>query len=82
MVKIDGSYITNLAQSPDNQVFVRTLVGLAKNFELETVAEWVDSEEDAKILSEYGVDYFQGFHFGRPDTAPTWLKKEAVTENA
>jgi diguanylate cyclase (GGDEF)-like protein len=82
MVKIDGSYITNLAQSPDNQVFVRTLVGLAKNFELDTVAEWVDSEEDAKILSEYGVDYFQGFHFGRPDTAPTWLKKEAVPETA
>ncbi len=82
MVKIDGSYIKDLAQSPDNQVFVRTLVGLAKNFELKTVAEWADSEEDAKLLSEYGVDYFQGFHFGRPDTAPEWLKDKNISEPA
>ena len=82
MVKIDGSYIKDLAQSPDNQVFVRTLVGLAKNFGLKTVAEWADSEEDAKLLSEYGVDYFQGFHFGRPETEPAWLKDETISEPA
>ena len=78
MVKIDGSYVKNLSQSPDNQVFVRTLVDLAKNFQLETVAEWVDSEEDACLLAEYGVDYFQGFHFGRPDTAPAWANIPAI----
>ena len=61
MVKIDGSYIKDLAQSPDNQLFVRTLVGLAKNFQLKTVAEWANSEEDAKLLSEYGIDYLQVF---------------------
>jgi diguanylate cyclase (GGDEF)-like protein len=78
MVKIDGSYVKNLSHSPDNQVFVRTLVDLAKNFHLETVAEWVDSEEDACLLAEYGVDYFQGFHFGRPDTAPAWANLPAI----
>ena len=82
MVKIDGSYIKDFAQSPDNQVFVRTLVGLAKNFGLKTVAEWADSEEDAKLLAEYGVDYFQGFHFGRPEIAPAWLKDETISEPA
>ena len=75
MVKIDGSYIKNLSQSPDNQLFVRTLVELAKNFQLDTVAEWVDSAEDAQLLAEFGIDYFQGFYFGRPETVPDWLDK-------
>ncbi len=78
MVKIDGDYIKNLSQSPDNQLFVRTLVDLAKNFNLETVAEWVGSEEDAKLLAEFGVDQFQGFYFGEPDITPSWMKAEPV----
>ncbi len=73
MVKIDGAYIKGLSASPENQVFVRTLVGLAKNFNLKVVAEWVESEEDAKLLEAMGVDYFQGFFFGEPEIAPQWL---------
>jgi len=76
IVKIDGSYVKNLSQSPDNQLFVRTLVDLAKNFQLETVAEWVGSEEDAQLLAGYGVDFFQGFYFGQPDISPAWAKKD------
>ncbi len=72
IVKIDGSYIKNLSKSPDNQLFVRTLVDLAKNFQLETVAEWVDSPEDADLLQRFGVDYFQGFYFGKPEIEPEW----------
>jgi diguanylate cyclase (GGDEF)-like protein len=72
MVKIDGAYVKNLSASPDNQLFVRTLVDLAKNFKLETVAEWVGSEEDAQLLAGFGVDYFQGYYFGEPDLAPSW----------
>ena len=74
MVKIDGAYVQNLSGSSDNQLFVRTLVDLAKNFQLETVAEWVGSEQDAQLLANFGVDYFQGFYFGEPDIAPAWAK--------
>ena len=79
MVKIDGDYVKNLSTSPDNQLFVRTLVDLAKNFRLETVAEWVSSEEDAKLLLDLGVDYFQGYYFGQPTIAPEWLKSQPKT---
>jgi diguanylate cyclase (GGDEF)-like protein len=79
MVKIDGDYVRNLSQSPDNQLFVRTLVHLAKNFELATVAEWVDSEEDAKLLERFGVDFFQGFYFGKPETKPEWMTAGVAT---
>ncbi len=75
MVKIDGSYIRGLSASPDNQIFVRTLVDLAENFQLETVAEWVGSDEDANLLEQFGVDYFQGFHIGEPQLEPEWLKR-------
>jgi diguanylate cyclase (GGDEF)-like protein len=74
MVKIDGAYVKGLAQSPDNQIFVRTLVDLAKNFNLQTVAEWVGSSEEAQLLASFGVDYFQGFHFGEPVLEPEWAK--------
>jgi EAL domain-containing protein (putative c-di-GMP-specific phosphodiesterase class I) len=51
---------------------VRTLVGLAKNFNMKTVAEWVGSNEDAALLESFGVDYFQGFFFGEPLLNPDW----------
>jgi diguanylate cyclase (GGDEF)-like protein len=75
IVKIDGSYVQGVAKNSDNQLFVRTLVGLAKNFEIATVAEWVDNEEDAAFLAAAGVDYFQGFHFGKPEISPAWIRK-------
>jgi diguanylate cyclase (GGDEF)-like protein len=71
-VKIDGSYVKDLSQSPENQVFVRTLVGLARSFDIKTVAEWVGSDDDAALLQNFGVDYFQGFFFGEPVIDPKW----------
>ena len=79
MVKIDGAYVKGLAQSPDNQIFVRTLVDLARNFDLRTVAEWVGSAEEVRLLESFGVDYFQGFHFGEPLLEPDWAKAEVPT---
>jgi len=61
---------------------VRTLVDLAKNFQLETVAEWVGSEEDAQLLASFGVDYFQGFYFGQPDVSPAWMNAEAANQKS
>ncbi|MGH6889732.1 MAG: putative bifunctional diguanylate cyclase/phosphodiesterase [Rhizomicrobium sp.] len=72
MVKIDGTFIQGLPGSRENQIFVRTLVDLARHFHLETVAEWVGSEEEAALLSQLGVDYFQGHYFGEPTSMPPW----------
>jgi diguanylate cyclase (GGDEF)-like protein len=70
MVKIDGSFVRGLAGNPDNLVFVRTLVDLARNFRLQTVAEWVSDQREADILCAMGVDFLQGFYFGKPEIAP------------
>jgi diguanylate cyclase (GGDEF)-like protein len=66
MVKIDGSFIRNLAAEPDNQVFIKTLVEIAETFNLETVAEWVGDEETAQMMARAGITHQQGFFFGRP----------------
>jgi EAL domain-containing protein (putative c-di-GMP-specific phosphodiesterase class I) len=78
MVKIDGSFVRDLSRSSENQIFVRTLVDLARNFDLKTVAEWVGSEEDASLLEEFGVDYFQGYYFGEPVLNPEWKNGSAI----
>jgi diguanylate cyclase (GGDEF)-like protein len=67
MVKIDGTFIKSLATDPADRVFVEALVHLAKSFKMETVAEWVGDQRSVDILSEIGVTYLQGFHFGEPN---------------
>lgn len=71
-VKIDGSFVKGIARRPDNQAFVRTLVSLAKTFNLEVVAEWVGSKEEAALLRALGADKFQGAYYGMPDMTPPW----------
>lgn len=74
-VKIDGSFVKGIARRPDNQAFVRTLVSLAKTFNLEVVAEWVGSKEEAALLRALGADKFQGAYYGMPDMTPPWDRR-------
>jgi diguanylate cyclase (GGDEF)-like protein/PAS domain S-box-containing protein len=78
-VKIDRSFIRNLASSPENRVFLRHLLGLAKGFGLATVAEGVENAEDAAILRAEGVDYLQGYHIGRPSFERLWQDAETFS---
>jgi diguanylate cyclase (GGDEF)-like protein len=75
MVKIDGVFIKDLAHSSDNQFFVKTLLDFAQGFGLETVAEYVENGEIAKILMGMGVDCMQGYYFGKPENYRTWLNE-------
>ena len=81
-VKIDGMYVHRLSESAENQLFVRTLAELARNLNLETVAEWVSSEEDANMLEQFGINYFQGHYFGHPEICPAWSRADPVTAAA
>lgn len=82
MVKIDGSFIRNISQNRDNLVFVRTLIDLARNFNLETVAECIETEEEARLLADEGVDFLQGYAFGQPmmevDWTATWTPLRTI----
>jgi EAL domain-containing protein (putative c-di-GMP-specific phosphodiesterase class I) len=67
MVKIDGSFIKNLGTDAEDEVFVRTLIDLARSFGVVTVGEWVGDERTVKLLEKAGVSYMQGYFFGAPE---------------
>ncbi len=77
IVKLDGSFCEQLSASEDNQFFVRSLIDLAKKFELKTVAEWVETRADADLLTSWGVDYLQGKLFGEASLEPPWRQPDA-----
>lgn len=66
MVKIDGRFIANLANDPDDQVFVKALVDITRHLKVKTVAEWIHDEASAELLAQWGVDYLQGDLTGAP----------------
>lgn len=80
ILKIDGSFVTGVSASRENQLFVRTLLDLARNFGMKSVAEWVDNEADAMLLKGLGVDFLQGYLIGKPETAPAWLPEGAPND--
>jgi EAL domain-containing protein (putative c-di-GMP-specific phosphodiesterase class I) len=66
IIKIDGSFITDVTTNGDSRFFVAKLVEIARHFDMMTVAEFVQGPADARILRDIGVEYFQGFYFGAP----------------
>lgn len=70
MVKIDGAFVKGIHASKDNQVFLECLMKLSRHFEMLSVAERVETQEDAEWLHAAGVDCLQGYLFGRPAAEP------------
>jgi len=64
-VKIEGSFIRQIATDPRDRIMVEHINDMAHQFGLKTVAEFVEDEATAKILAEIGVDYAQGYYYGR-----------------
>jgi diguanylate cyclase (GGDEF)-like protein len=65
-IKIDGLFIRDLPADPDNQVFVRAMVNVARGLGKRVVAEYVEDAGTLELLQEFGVDLVQGYHLDRP----------------
>jgi PAS domain S-box-containing protein len=65
-LKIDIEFVRDLTTNQANQHLVKAIVGLAQDFGYQTIAEGVEDAETMGLLKDYGVDYAQGFHLGRP----------------
>lgn len=74
VVKIDGQFIRNIHRDPDNQSLVRALMSIGQHFDMMTIAESVESLEDANWLQAAGIDCMQGYLFGDPTVRPTWVE--------
>lgn len=65
-IKIDGSFVRQIHQNEDDRVFVKALTDVARGMNILTIAEMVEDEQIENHLRDIGVDYGQGYHFGRP----------------
>ena len=65
-VKIDGSFVLDLANSTVDRALVKAIYEVAKALNKKTVAEFVENQETLDILSEIGMTYAQGYHISKP----------------
>ena len=65
-LKVDQSFVRDICETPANQRVVRTIVDIAKSFDLELIAEGIEDEETRDFLNGIGIDMLQGYLFSKP----------------
>ncbi len=82
IVKIDGQFIRNINDDADNQVLTTALVAIANQFDMLSVAECVETQEEMSFLQDLGFDCLQGYLTGRPETVPVWRENETTLQHS
>jgi len=80
-VKIDGSFVRDILSDRNSLATVKAIVELAKGLGIETVAEYVENDEIAREVRRLGVDYAQGYAYGRPEPLTEILESLAHDES-
>ena len=79
-LKIDRTFIDKLGEHEDNsELFVKTIVGLAKNLDMDIVAEGIETEEQIRTIEDLDCEIGQGYFFSRPldpDAATSFLQNQ------
>jgi diguanylate cyclase (GGDEF)-like protein/PAS domain S-box-containing protein len=65
-LKVDRSFVQDIASSPDGVVIAQAIVDLGRNLRLEVVAEGIETSAELDALRSYGCEFLQGFYFSRP----------------
>lgn len=73
ILKIDGIFTRGIDRDADNRALVGAMMGIARQFDMFTVAEAVERKEEAEVLRALGVDCLQGYLIGAPALSPDWL---------
>ncbi len=76
ILKIDAQFIRNIHRDPDNAALTAALVSIGKHFEMFTVAEAVETVQEAEHLRALGVDCLQGYLFGAATMRPDWAEPQ------
>lgn len=82
IVKIDGQYVRELASSGRDNVVVRHLTELCSELGVATIGEMVETETAANQLRDMGVQFGQGYFFGRPSPDPLYHRPASTQRNS
>jgi diguanylate cyclase (GGDEF)-like protein/PAS domain S-box-containing protein len=69
-LKIDQSFVRDIATDKNSSVMVRTIINIANNFGLGIIAEGVETDDQLAFLRQYGCNRYQGYLFGKPVPLP------------
>ena len=75
IVKIDRAFVRNILQSSFDATFVKFIVAICKDIDLKVCLEGVETEEEYNFVKPMGIDFIQGYYFGKPQ------RKEEIVEN-
>ncbi len=78
-LKIDGSFIREFAEDPDNSMFIPGLIDFAHAVGLKGIAEGVETADQLRCLKEMGCEFIQGYHIAKPLT-PAAASDQLMTE--
>lgn len=73
-LKIDKSFVDDILSNTGNRVVVKSIIDLARNLNLEILAEGVESKEQKDYLFEEGIQYIQGYYYSAPITGEEFAK--------
>lgn len=73
-LKIDASFVRDLVTDPNDASITQTIITLGNSLDLEVIAEGVEQRVQRDLLARQGCRFFQGYYFGRPQTATTWTE--------
>ncbi len=73
-VKIEGSFVRNIALDPGDRIMVDHINQMSHEFGIQTIAEFVEEPQAQEMLQQLGIDYAQGYLYGLPCTVEelTW----------
>ncbi|MGN0481115.1 MAG: putative bifunctional diguanylate cyclase/phosphodiesterase [Lachnospiraceae bacterium] len=74
IIKVDKTFIDDIVEDDYAQAFVRLIVDLSKTLNAKVCVEGVETKQQLDKLTELGVDYIQGYYFGKPVTADEFEK--------
>ncbi|MBN6378332.1 EAL domain-containing protein [Escherichia coli] len=66
-IKIDKSFTQNVLSEKTSRYIVESIIGLTEKMAIDSVAEGIESQEQVTCLKDLGVNYLQGYYFGRPE---------------
>ena len=66
IIKIDGSLVKNIVTNKSSKNLLETIAIFSKKQGIKTIAEFVENEKIFDVLCEIGIDYSQGYYFGKP----------------